>query len=191
MSALRPLAAFVLGGAILTGVAALSQVPYRWADPGASLIRLSWRARGERLERCRPATATELAGVPAHMRRDTICEGVRVPPYRLRVAIDGRVREDGIVAGSDVQGDRPIYVLREFPVQPGPHRLEVHFERQRAPGDDPAFAGDARVETRRAVPPRLALDTTVVLAEHAVVLVTLNDELGRLVVLGRPGAPRP
>src|SRR5581483_10229084 len=79
----------ITAAASLAFLAALSRVPYA-AEPGAdALLRLAWRARGERVEQCRRLTPAELARVPAHMRQEIQCTG-RIVPYRLRVALDGR-----------------------------------------------------------------------------------------------------
>jgi hypothetical protein len=185
--------------ALIALLGALSQLPYAAERSDRALVRLSWRARGERTERCRRATPEELAAMAAHMRQEVICEGARIAPYRLRVAIDGRTREDGVVAGSGVAGDRPIYVLREFALAPGHHRIEVRFEK--VAGDDGALAtrpgalddraSDREAEARRrAIPPRLLLDTTVTAAANGVLLVTYSTEHQQLVLLGGSGGER-
>ena len=93
MSVWRPALGLVVAGFLLGATAALSQ--WQWSAKTAerSVLRLSWRARGERLESCRRATPEELAAVPAHMRQEVICEGARVAPYRLRIAVDGQALE--------------------------------------------------------------------------------------------------
>ncbi|MCC6316956.1 MAG: hypothetical protein IT361_04620 [Gemmatimonadaceae bacterium] len=156
-------------------VGQLSAVPLPSTRESQSLLRLSWRARGERLERCRPATATELASTPAHMRQATICEGVRVPPYELRVAVDAQELRSGLVAGSDVAGDRPMYVFHEFDLAPGRHHVRVELKRRDETA--PADTSDAR---SAAVPRQLLLDTTIVAIAREVVLVTYNEEARRL-----------
>jgi hypothetical protein len=179
--------------AVLAGIAALSRVPYATHDADRALLRLSWRARGERIESCRRATPAELANVPAHMRREVICEGVHVAPYRLRVTVDGRTLADGVVAGSGVAGDRPIYLLREFELRPGLHHLTVAFEKQSNGGDDrdddPQSRGPSEREHERdarrgTVPPRLTVDTSLTILPGSVVLVTYDSERRRLDLLG-------
>jgi hypothetical protein len=177
--------------ALLTVLAALSRLPYASDEPNGALLRLSWRARGESVERCRRATPAELAGVPAHMRQEVVCEDTHVAPYRLRVRIDGRTVEDGLVAGSGVSGDRPMYLLREFDLTPGRHRFEVLFERRSAEHSDDDRSEDRASNRRheeevqrRAVPRRLALDTAFVVPAGAVILITYNSELRELELLG-------
>jgi hypothetical protein len=129
MSRLRAPVAIATSFTALAALAALSSVSYVAETTERSLLRLSWRVRGERIERCRRPTARELAGVPAHMRRETICEAARVAPYRLRVAIDDRPVVDGAAPGSGVASDRPMYLLRDVAVAPGRHRVRVVLER--------------------------------------------------------------
>lgn len=194
MTIARRVLALALGFALLVGVAALSRVPYATHDTERALLRLSWRARGERIERCRRATPAELADVPAHMRREVICEGAQVAPYRLRVSVDGRQLADGIVAGSGVAGDRPIYLLREFVLSPGAHRVQVVFAKETGERDDDA--DDRKTEERSAerdherdarrgaVPSMIGVDTTLAVRAGTVVLITYDSELRRLVLVG-------
>lgn len=115
-------------GALLLalGTAALSHVPFT-PDPGArAALRISWRARGERIERCRRLSATELEAIPAHMRQETVCEG-GAAPYRLRVVVDDTLRVDAIVHGAGARRDRPLYVFHEIPLAPGVHDIRVAF----------------------------------------------------------------
>jgi hypothetical protein len=133
------------------------------AEPDdVAAIRLSWRAAGEHVEECRTPTPEELAAVPAHMRRERICEG-RLLPFRLRVQVDGTSLFDALVRASGARRDRPTYVLDEFRVAPGAHRVAVRFEVEAPPGMHPQQA------------PRV-LDQTLVLAPRAVALVSLAPD---------------
>lgn len=190
MSTARGLVAVACWTAVIAGISALTRVPYHAEPEGRSLLRLSWRAIGERIERCRQATAAELEGVPAHMRQPLICEGARVAPYELRVSVDGHVVHDALAPGTGVAGDRPIYVLQEFELVPGPHRIEVRFRRR--PEAEPAAvprteeAGAAseheREVRRRTIPSPLVLDTAMVIRPGGVVLVTYSAESHTLVL---------
>jgi hypothetical protein len=177
VSAPRRIAALAMAAAAFAATTALSQWPWQLEQGGRSLLRVSWRARGERIEDCRRATPEELAALPAHMRQEVVCADPRVAPYRLRVAVDGRALVDGAAPGSGIPGDRPIYVYREFEVTPGARRVEVLFERTGESGE----AADAA--RRRAVPRRLVLDTVVTVAEGSILLVTYSPEHRRLVLL--------
>lgn len=179
--------------AALLLLSALTRVPWRTPQgrSGDARLRLSWRVRGEIIQRCRRATEAELANVPAHMRQEVTCEGARVAPYRVRVAIDGRVAADAQVAGSGEPGEGTLYLLQEFPLPPGEHRVQVTFVRGGS-GEDgtvagsPAREGGARGDHRHAVPPRLVLDTTLTIEARAITLVSYSAEEERLVVVGPP-----
>lgn len=192
-SVVRRIAAVLIAAAAIVALAALSRVPYRSEPDGRSLLRLSWRARGETLARCRRATPAELEGVPAHMRQPTICEGAHVAPYRLRVVIDGAVRHDARATGSGIPGDRPMYILEEFALSPGRHHLEVRFEKEsngETGNQDDGNDAVAREESaRRAIPPLLGIDTIVTVPSHAILLVTYESEHRQLVVHRSVTAP--
>lgn len=192
MKPLRTSAAILVAAVLMAALAGLTSVPWTLEQSPRSILRLSWRALGERIERCRPATAEELAGVPAHMRQEVICEDPRVAPYQLRVAVDGRVLHEGLAKGSGVAGDRPLFVLHEFEITPGDHRIDVRFERRGtapeagAEQNEPEREHEREVQ-RRAIPPVLHIDTTITVPTHAVLLVTYSPELRRL-TLHSPGA---
>ena len=152
-----------LGALVATAVLVwLSGVRFVAEPEDVAAIRLSWRAAGERVEECRTPTPEELAALPAHMRRERICEG-RLLPFRLRVSVDGASLFDQPVRASGARRDRPTYVLDEFRVEPGAHRLSVRFEVEAPPGLQPQQA------------PRV-LDQTVVLPPRAVALVSLAPD---------------
>lgn len=174
-------------------LATLSGLPY---DAGAAdstaLLRLSWRTRAAAVRECREPTPEELAGLPAHMRRDRICDR-RVPPHRLRVAVDGRILEDARIEAAGARQDRPLYVHREFPLVPGVHELEVRFfVAEEASGIQTEGRGEGDAEDRSRPEPeraiqtdedvRLVLRERVELATGEVVLVTHDPEAGHLVL---------
>ena len=188
MSNSRRITAVVATVAALLAVSALTRVSYTAHGSDAALLRLSWQARGERIEHCRRASAEELAVQAAHMRQELVCEGRRVAPYRLTVAVDGAVIADGPVDGSGGKGDGALYVLNESAVSPGTHRVHVRFIRERDASEPAADSlHDAR---RQTVPPLLTLDTALVFRRRAVTLVTYVPETGRLsVITAEPAAP--
>ncbi|MBI4501736.1 MAG: hypothetical protein HY700_11305 [Gemmatimonadetes bacterium] len=184
----------VVGGGMLAlcGLVALgwlSRLPYTTQRDSGALVRLAWRTRGERVRECRHRTPEELAKLPPHMREDDVCEG-RVLPYRLVVKLDDTLEADAMVRASGAREDRPIYVYHEFPLAPGTHRVSIDFERQGAPGEveNEERAEHEREETgraeraRRAEPGRLQLDTTLVLSDREIALVTYNADERRLVI---------
>ena len=168
---------------------------------GDAQLRLSWRARPERIEQCRRPSAAELAEVAEHMRQRVICTGVEAS-YTLRVAVDDSVLTEEIVRGGGLRHDRPLSLFREFPVRQGAHRIHVTLRRRETPtamdtslavGAEPdtgLYAGRATREaaersrrTLAAIPPSLALDTVVSFARARVVLITFNADRRRLVIV--------
>ena len=160
----------------MAALAVLAGVPYAAERPEGALIRLAWRARGERVQRCRRLSADELAKLPVHMRQEEVCERGMLP-YQLRVAVDGRPVVDKEVRAGGAQADRPLFVFEELPVVPGLHRVTITFEREPI-----ASAANDRDE-RGGTPARLALDDTITLAPRAIVLVTYDDEQRHLRLL--------
>lgn len=186
------------------GMAWASRAPERPYPTEQGVIRLAWSARPERLENCRRRTDEELAAIPPHMRLRVVCDGVSAR-YRLEVRRDGLSEIDEIVRGGGARHDRPIYVLRDLPVSPGPIRLEVRFTRidQPRPASDTAAGGAAAGESdtvlsgararreveerergrREAVAPSLALDQRITIPARGVVLVTYDPARRTLEVL--------
>ena len=164
---LRAALAVLLAAASALGVAALSQLAYTPPAAEEATLRLSWRARGERVEECRRLSAEEQAKLPAHMRREEVCEG-RLLPSHLWVEVDRRVLVDDSVRASGARGDRPLYVFREIPLPPGEHELRVRFSRESRGEEGP-------------VPAILELSETLSLAPGEVALVTYDADLRALV----------
>lgn len=154
-------------------IASLSRVPYSAEADGDALIRLSWRARGERVRECRQLTEQERRQLPRHMKRTEVCEG-RVSPYALRVVLDGATSVVDTIRASGAKQDRPLYVYRELRLPPGSHRLAITFQRIGSHDEQPT--------DERAVPPRLGLDVPVQLAPRGVALVTYDADARRLVL---------
>lgn len=163
-------AARALGAALAllatAGLAGLSDVALRAHPAEDGLLRLSWRAVGQRVEECRTLDAAEQASLPRHMRREEICEG-RLAPFALDVRLDGATLVDREVRPAGAREDRPTYVFHEQRLAPGTHRLEVSF----------AVVAD---EAATSAPP-LRLATTIEVPPRGVVLVT-QDEDGELEV---------
>lgn len=162
----RALGVAVAGVATLA-IAAGSRTSHVPAGAGAATVRLSWRFTGEHVQECRKLSEAELASLPIHMRRPEVCEG-RVLPYTLRLELDGRLAVRETIEPSGARGDRPLFVHRELPVEPGTYRLDVAFER----------TGPARPDSVS----RLDLSTTVALDAGDVVLVTYDPDRRALVV---------
>jgi hypothetical protein len=120
------LVGLALALALLGALVAGTRAPYAAYPGDGAVLRLAWRALGEASLRCRTPSAEELARLPVHMRRQQICER-RLPTFVLRVAVDGERLLDERIAPAGAAGDRAAVVLRELPLAPGVHRLEVEF----------------------------------------------------------------
>jgi hypothetical protein len=155
------IAAVVVAGLLTAATVLGSALPWTVEPEDTALVRLSWRAVGQRVDECRKPTAEELAALPPHMRQQEICEA-RLTPFLLAVSIDGASAFEGRILPSGARQDRPTYVLQEFPVAPGEHRVEVSFV-QDLPRD-------------AATPEHLA--ETVTLAPREVLLVTRDETTG-------------
>jgi hypothetical protein len=167
----------VLGGvALLASLRLVSFAPYTAERDVGAIVRLAWRARGERVRDCRRRTPEELSKLPAHMRQEEVCEG-RILPYRLVVAMDGGAAVDRLIHGAGVREDRPLYVFQDLVVLPGAHRIAVTFTREGAPPADSTTGAGALT-----TPARLTLDTVVTLGSRRIVLVTYDEEREQLVV---------
>jgi hypothetical protein len=161
------LGALLLGAALVLG----TRVPWTAEPEDEAAIRLSWRAVGEPIERCRVVTPEELEALPPHMRQREICER-RLAPFRLRVSLDGADVADEEVFPSGARGDRPTYVFRELRVAPGSHHLKVQFQALHPEGAPPP-------------PPPLQLERTLELGPRAVALVAEDPDTAQLVLLER------
>lgn len=132
-------------------VGALAKGP-RFAphDPGQALLRVSMAHLSERLAPCRQLSEAERAALPPTRRVTEVCERGRAPT-RLVLSVNGRNLLDRTVAPAGLSDNGRSYLMTEFPIQPGRHRIEVQlFD---APGaDDPNHHQrfDAQIETGRA-----------------------------------------
>jgi hypothetical protein len=154
------------------GLAASSALPWPWHAADATLLRLSWSARPERIETCRTLSDEEYAQRPAHMRQRVLCEGTTAS-YALLVTADGDTLDEAVIRGGGLRGDRAIFVLRSYAVPPGERRLRLRFTRREAV-DSPT--------AQHALPPELMLDTAVVFRGGEVRLVTIEDGAFRVVL---------
>lgn len=182
-SSLPPLrlVAWLLGVAVMVGLAAASHAPWRAHPERDGVLRLNLSARPERLERCRTLSEEELASRPAHMRQPVICDGESAS-YRLVVTQDGTPLLDTELTGGGARRDRPIHLLREYPIPAGAVHLSITLDRIDAAD---AVGPDTTAATRiaEALPRSLHLDTTVTVVPHRVVMVTYEPRQRRLVAL--------
>jgi len=196
MNLARVLAAGTATTAGLALLALSSAAPLGYHAQDTARLRLSWSARPERIEVCRQLSTEEQARREEHMRQRVECEGV-FATYVLRVEVDGGAIGVTVIRGAGLRHDRPLYLLRDYPVPPGQHRVRVSLTRREKTDDGAAafaeavvpeadtglFAGRAQREaterarrTRAAIPPSLVLDTTFAFTPRQVALVTFNAE---------------
>ena len=201
----RTAVGLLLIGAGAAATAWLSVAPYAVPGSEQGVLRLAWSGRPERIEKCRRLTDAELEGVPAHMRQRVKCEG-RAATYRLVLTVDGAERYRDSLAGGGARSDRPLHVLRDVPLAPGRHTIDLsvmRIEPEEADGlgdDTPAPAGPdtaagggregreraERARSRReALPRMLSLGGDVLLAAGDVVLVSYDADARRLVLRQR------
>ena len=166
------LAGMVVGAALTLGVVGLSQAPWRAVTSEDGQVRLAWRFRSAPVEACRRVPAEELARLPAHMRRELVCERA-LRPWLLEVILDGSVAWTDTARARGARADRPLSVFATLPVGPGPHALAVRFAPLVLPGDTAA------------APAPLTHDATVTVGPQRVVLVTRDESATRLVVRER------
>ncbi len=182
----------LLGGAFglaaTAGLVGLSRVPWTEHPGEHAELRLAWRLRSERVRACRRLTAAELARLPAHMRREEVCEG-GLRPYRLEVWVDDRPVADDTIRAAGAHADRPLFVLREFELTPGRHDARIRFT-PLGPAAPQTVAVARERESPLAAPP-LVFTAPLVLAPRQVALITYDEELRALVRRrGDVSAPR-
>lgn len=178
-------------------MAGLSRAPWVANSGTDGVLRISLSARPDRVETCRALSAEELAARPAHMRQAVVCEGAAAR-YLLTVHRNGARILAEEVTGGGARSDRPMHLLREFPLAAGSHHLSVRFVLldslpPGAAADSTASTGREAAERNRrrgeAVPMELTLDTTITLAAQRVVLVTYDPQQRRLITLAAPRTP--
>ena len=173
-----------------------SAMPVAYHNAETARLRLSWSARPERIEVCRQLSDSEQAEREEHMRQRVECVG-NFATYALTVEVDGRAIGESVLQGAGLRHDRPLYLLRDFPVPAGEHRVLVRLVRRETTDNDAAafapaivseadtgiYAGRAQREAtergrraRAAIPATLVLDTVVAFAPRQVALVIFNTE---------------
>jgi hypothetical protein len=175
------------------GITWLSQMPVASGDNAGSLLRLAWRARPERIERCETQSPEALAALPAHMRQTLVCEGINAS-YRLEVRRDGVLMAEQLVEPGGLRRDRPLYVFREIAVPVGDATISITFVRVEPPTAEADDARDTdensdddgrRTERRRgdlteAVPTSLAWEERLHFAPGHVRVISYDPEQRQL-----------
>jgi hypothetical protein len=168
MSGRSVLRALACTAVLVLPLVALARAP--WTPPGQDhgVLRLAWRINDSVREDCRPRTQQELDALPVHMRTPEECTGVR-STYRLILEVGDTSPDTVRIVPGGMRGDRPVFVLEERRLVPGPHALRVRFDREPAIADGTA----------------LQLDTVIDVVRRSVYLVTIDAAGSRLVVRSR------
>ena len=170
MTPVRAAIGGLLALGLMLGIVALSQVPYTASRGADGELRLAWRWRSQRVERCRTLTPDELGKLPAHMRVATACERP-LRPYLLEVEVDDRAVLHDSVRARGAESDRPLSVFHRLPLAPGRHEVKVTFSPLPLAGDSAA-----------SLPAALEAEAHIVVSPRQVVLVTLDDVQRKLVL---------
>ena len=181
IAAVRPAGIAVALG-VTFALARLSTMPVRPSQDGEAMLRLTWSARPDRLETCRPETEEEREHLPVHMRQKVVCTGESAE-YRLQVRRNSETLVDELVHGGGWRRDRPLYVYQEIPQPQGSATISVVFERiDPTPVDGATLrAGDTRLASE--LPPKMSLEQEFSFRAGMVVLVTYDEQRQTLVPL--------
>jgi hypothetical protein len=167
------------GLALLAG---LSGWRYRAHPSGTALLRVAFSARPQQLERCREVSAEELARRPVHMRQRIECVG-HSASYRLDLRVDGAEVSAQTLRGGGVRHDRPVSVLIEQPITPGPHALLLEVTRVESADSEETRPVDSTRRARQSpLPASLQLAASPTFVAGRVVLVTYDVEQRQLVL---------
>jgi len=85
-----------------------------------ALIKVSFITGGQRVGKCIRRTRAELAKLPPHKRKATVCPRER-HPVRLEVLVDGKPRYKATVRPAGLSRDGSSKFYRGLVVSPGPH----------------------------------------------------------------------
>ena len=173
---LKVVARAALTAVLMAVVIVLGQIP--WGKPGEeAALRIALRTVQGKAEICRDLTEAEKRNLPVHMQGVKNCDFTPVP-YRLLVSVDGRTMIDETVEAGGLRRDRPHNVDQEFSLPPGTEEVVVLFE--------PQFPADASPEDvlSFADVPSFELRQSLELRADRVTLIYLDDQTGKLEVLG-------
>jgi hypothetical protein len=169
------------------GLVWMSQVPVASDRTGEATLRLTWRARPERIEHCVAQNPEALAALPPHMRQTTICEG-RSASYQLEVRREGELLAAQLVMPGGLRRDRPLYVFRDLPVPAGTGTFRVTFTRVEvaAASADRDEGAEERDTLREAVPPFLTWERVLTFAPRQVRVISYGPAQRELAEVPRP-----
>jgi ferredoxin/coenzyme F420-reducing hydrogenase delta subunit len=120
----RAIGAAAIAAVFLAIIGAGSRVGYGGPKIDGPQLVVSLKHPGKTGEHCRTLGAEEKAQLPAHMRRDQICERGRAP-VRLRVEVDGEVRIASTYQPKGLRADGPSIAMEELGLTPGTHTIVI------------------------------------------------------------------
>jgi hypothetical protein len=149
-----------------------------YSPPGSdtSVLRLSWRLRGEKKEECRTRTPEELEALPVHMRTPEVCVG-HLESYRMTLRIDDAQPVVKTFLPAGAKGDRPIFVMFDQPLAPGEHVIGIEFtpiQEGKSGHDDDDDDDDEDDDEEHARP--LSFHSTVRVQPGQIVLITMSED---------------
>jgi ferredoxin len=124
--ALTGIAAAVLAAMLAGCVGLVSDLGYAPPRRSGSELVVTFKHPGQIGENCRELSAEEKAALPAHMRRDRICDRAR-SSVRLRVTVDDGSPVQGLYAPQGIWNDGNSVAVEHIPVPAGEHRVRVEI----------------------------------------------------------------
>lgn len=174
----------LLLSAVSWGLGAFAAYPWAASDPGAAMIRVSFKHVAAFEHEGPVRSKEEIEKLPRHMRPtspERSRTGKRVDTV-LRVELDGRVLLERRYSPGGLRHDGPTFAYEELAVRPGRYRLRV------------TLADETGERTAAAPPRRWQLDEEVVIARGQALLIELLEDKGfirqALHESGLSGSPR-
>ncbi len=118
------LAAAVLAVIVAAGLGASTAVGYRAPSSAASELVVTFKHPGSLSEDCRVLSEEEKLKLPAHMRRDKICDRAR-SDVRLRIEVDGAPVIERSYSPAGVWSDGNSVGVERLPIEPGEHVVRI------------------------------------------------------------------
>jgi NAD-dependent dihydropyrimidine dehydrogenase PreA subunit/coenzyme F420-reducing hydrogenase delta subunit len=120
------LVSVALAALLAIGLGLVSDLGYAAPGMAGSELVVTFKHPGQMSENCREFTPEELAALPAHMRREKVCDRAR-GSVRLRVPVDGERRVDGTYAPMGIWNDGNSIAVEHIPVPVGAHDVRVEI----------------------------------------------------------------
>jgi ferredoxin len=114
---------FIFYFSILCLIALISNITYSYYE-NKSILRLSWRLIGQKIEFCKQNSATNK---PKHMQNPKgLCEITNVN-YKLKLSINNKEIINKVYSGDGIKGDGAIFVSKDMKINPGISKIKINF----------------------------------------------------------------